>query len=107
MSENSGQTWATHPAEPLPWPWLAAAAAQHARGLHVALGIWLQAGSAKPGTSAGIHLGAIAGAFRFHPSQAGRALSALAEAGLVSVKRGKHSHPVVTIRRVPRAATAR
>jgi hypothetical protein len=86
------------PAGPLPWAWLAAASAQHARGLHVALGIWLQAGSAKPGTCAGIHLGAIATAFRFHPSQAGRALAALEEAGLVSIERGKHNQPRVTIR---------
>jgi hypothetical protein len=72
----------------------------------VALGIWLQAGSAKPGTCAGIHLGAIATTFRFHPSQAGRALAALEQAGLVSVERGKHNQPLVTIRRVA-AATAR
>jgi hypothetical protein len=87
--------------------WLAAAAVQHARGLHVALGIWVQAGSAKPGTCAGIHLGTIATAFRFHPSQAGRALAALARAGLVSVERMKHNRPLVTIRRVPPAKRAR
>jgi hypothetical protein len=87
--------------------WLAAAAAQHARGLHVALGIWLQAGSAKPGTCAGIHLATIAVSFGFHPSQAGRALAALARAGLVSVERGKHKHPLVTIRGVPPAKRAR
>lgn len=58
-------------------------------------------GSAKPGASAVVHLANIAGAFGFHPSQAGRALIALVDAGLVTVERRLYNQPVVTICAVP------
>jgi DNA-binding MarR family transcriptional regulator len=82
----------------IPSEWLTAAAAEHAKGLHLALAIWMQAGSASPGTSLVMRLSEIARAFHFHPSQAGRALVALAKAGLVSVERRfSTDQPRVTI----------
>ncbi len=82
----------------VPTDWLTAASAEHAKGLHIALAIWMRAGTARPGTSVIVNLGEIARAFRFHPSQAGRALVALEHAGLVSVERRYSTdQPRVTI----------
>ncbi len=85
----------------IPWLWLTAAAPRHAKALHVALAIWARAGTLEPGTTIALPLSELAGSFGFHPSQAGRALRALALAGMVTVEHRATNSPLVTIRRIP------
>jgi hypothetical protein len=80
---------------PIPWAWLAKAARQSGKALHVAVVIWFLAGI-KRKRSISLSNTALKelGVDRFSKA---RALRALEEVGLVSVKRPPGCNPVVTI----------
>jgi len=80
---------------PVPWDWIARAAQQPGKALHVAIALWFMAGIKRARTVAlpGLAL-RVLGVSRY----AGyRALAALDEAGLVAVARHPGRNPVVTI----------
>lgn len=91
---------------PIPWPWVIAAGSLPGSALHVGLAIWFRAGRAKSRTVS-VSLTAVAHAFGFHRTRASRALGALAEAGLVCVKRAPGQKPIVTILEAPASGPGR
>ena len=80
---------------PIPWNWLAAAARQPGKALHVAIVLWFFAGVKKTGTVA--LSGAALRGFGVNRHAGYRGLAVLERAGLVSVARHPGRMPVVTI----------
>ncbi len=80
---------------PIPWKWLARAAQQPGRALHVGLALWFWAGIKRSGQVAlSISRLSMLGVNRF---AAYRGLAALEQVGLVAVQRQKGRNPIVTI----------
>jgi DNA-binding MarR family transcriptional regulator len=80
---------------PIPWNWLLGAAKLPGKALHVAITIWFLAGIKRDET---INLSLkILGDMGVKRNAAYRGLTALEEAGLVSVSRHRGRCPVVTI----------
>ena len=80
---------------PIPWNWLAAAARQPGKALHVAIVLWFFAGVKRTGTVA--LSGAALRGFGVNRHAGYRGLAVLERAGLVSVARHPGRMPVVTI----------
>ncbi len=87
---------------PIPWDWLARAAALPGKALHVGLAVWQRAGIERTGT---VRISMT----RLRPmglsrSSACRGLTALERAELVTVERHKGRAPIVTLA-APRSLT--
>jgi hypothetical protein len=83
---------------PIPWTWLAKAAHQPGKALHVAIALWFLAGITRKRTVA--LSGAVLQALGVNRHSGYRGLAALEKAGLVSVVRPPGRLPVVTLQEV-------
>jgi hypothetical protein len=81
---------------PIPWSWLARAARQPGKALHVAIAAWHQAAMARSATVP-LSLSDLAGDLGVLRDAARRGLEALEAAGLVRVERCAGRRPLVTI----------
>jgi hypothetical protein len=83
---------------PIPWSWLATAAQQPGRALHVAIALWFLAGMKRTRT---VSLsGLVLRALGVNRHAGYRGLAALERAGLVAVIRQPGRNPVVTLQDV-------
>ena len=80
---------------PIPWAWLAKAAHQSGKALHVAIALWFLAGVKRKRTVA--LSGAVLRTLGVNRHSGYRGLAALEQAGLVSVERHPGRNPLVTI----------
>jgi hypothetical protein len=80
---------------PIPWTWLAKAAHQPGKALHVAIALWFLAGITRKRTVA--LSGAVLQALGVNRHSGYRGLAALEQAGLVSVERHSGHHSCVTL----------
>ena len=80
---------------PIPWRWLATAAQQPGRALHVGFALWFLAGLNRTRTV--VLSGAVLRGCGVKRHSAYRGLESLERAGLVKVKRHPGRNPIVTI----------